>query len=127
MSNIESVVTKKENVNNDVKQWKRMIKSEQFKSFIKISISKNILYYEQGINQVLSTSSFTINDKVKDNLTTFGYIRSKWRETGIDYHLFPPEYLIRIICGYYRNEWIHLFTNDTGEHYKINVFAIIDK
>ena len=70
--------------------------------------------------------SFTINDKPKDNLATFGWIRCEWRECGMNDHLFPPEYLIRIIGGYYTNEWIHLLNSRTGEHYRMNAFDIID-
>ena len=70
--------------------------------------------------------AITTNDKHKDQLTTFGYIRGLWSDSGIDNHLFPPEYLIRIICGYYLNEWAHLFDCKTGKHYKINVFDIIN-
>ena len=67
-----------------------------------------------------------MDDKSKDNLTTFGFIRCKCKECGIDNHLFPPEYLIRILCGYYINEFVHLINNKTGRHYKIDVFSIID-
>ena len=66
-----------------------------------------------------------VNDKNKDTLSTFGWIRCKWKEFGIDDHLFPPEYLIRVICGYYLNEFVHLFSH-TGDQYKINAFDIID-
>ena len=69
--------------------------------------------------------AFTINDKVRDSLVTFGWIRRKWRACGINSHLFPPEYLIRIMCGYYLNERVHLLNTHTGDHYKINVFDII--
>eukprot|EP01084_Bolivina_argentea_P271002 460959_1 len=34
--------------------FKKMIKSEKFKLFIKISVLKNIMYYEQSINQILT-------------------------------------------------------------------------
>ena len=70
--------------------------------------------------------AIAINDKVKDSLTTFGYVRWQWGECGINDLLFLPEYLIRIICGYYLNEWVHLFGHKTGKHYKIDVFDIIN-
>ena len=52
----------------------------------------------------------TINDKHKDQFSRFGYIRRNWSECGIDDHLFSPEYLIRIISGYYLNERVHIFS-----------------
>ena len=69
--------------------------------------------------------AITVNDRQKDKLLTFAFVRSRWKLCVIDDHLFPPEYLIRIICNYYINEWIHLFKNATGEHYKIDVFDIL--
>ena len=73
-----------------------------------------------------SFKGFAIKDVIKDRLATFGWIRDQWSECGIDNHLFPPEYLIKIICAYYINEWIHLFNIDNYQHYKIDVFDIIN-
>ena len=70
--------------------------------------------------------AITVNDKKKDTLTTFGFVRCKWKECKISDHLFPPQYLITIICGYYLNEFVHLFNIGNGKHYRINVFDIID-
>ena len=70
--------------------------------------------------------AFAITERKKDHLITFGYIRSKWRKCRMQNHLFPPEYLIRIICGYYWNEWVHLFGRDDGAHYEIEVFELLD-
>ena len=54
----------------------------------------------------------------------------RWKQCGISDHLFPPEYLIRIICGYYINEFVHLIGDmigiENGQHYKINVFDIMN-
>ena len=65
-----------------------------------------------------------MRDKVKENITIFGWVRYKWTECGLNNHLFPPEYLLRIMCGYYVNEWVHLLTcrekDGTGGHYKID-------
>ena len=69
--------------------------------------------------------AFTANDKEKDKLTTFGFIRQQWKKCEIDAHLFPPEYLIRIISGYYVNEWVHLLSRASGKHHKIYAFDII--
>ena len=67
--------------------------------------------------------AITVNNE-KDTLTTFGFVRSKWKECGLSDDLFPPQYLITIICGYYLNEFVHLFDTDNGNHYRINVFDI---
>lgn len=79
----------------------------------------NIKCPKQGHHQ-----AFAINDRKKDNLITFGFVRMCWRECDIDHHLFPPQYLIKIICRYYWNEWIHLFKMYQGNHYKIDVFDL---
>ena len=70
--------------------------------------------------------AITIQNKNRDTLTTFGFVRRKWKESKISDHLFPPHYLISIICGYYLIQFVHLFNAANGEHYKINVFDIID-
>ena len=71
--------------------------------------------------------AFTINDKVKDDITTFGFIRSRWIQCGMNNYSFPPQYLIRIICSYYCNEWIHLFAkNDGGHHWNIDVTKLFN-
>ena len=48
--------------------------------------------------------AFTICDKNNDQLAVFGYIRSEWTRSEIDEHLFPLEYLIRIMGKYYFKE-----------------------
>ena len=68
--------------------------------------------------------AFTIKDRRKDELLTFGWMKNEWRISAIDDHLFPPQYLIRIIYKYYVNEFIHLF-GDLGGHWKIDVFDLI--
>ena len=68
--------------------------------------------------------AFTINNRKRDEIITFGYVRDKWRECNINNHLFPPQYLIKIMHKYYHNEWIHLF-GCFGQHWNIDVFDII--
>ena len=59
-------------------------------------------------------------------LAVFGYLRRKWRASQIDDHLFPPQYLIKIIAKFYTNEKIHLFGRyNAGGHWKNDVFDII--
>ena len=41
-------------------------------------------------------------DEAKDNCATFGYVRNEWIKCGLNNHLFPPEYLIRIIYLFYQ-------------------------
>ena len=61
-----SVILNSESITKDKKdkpetestgnKWKLLLTSDQSKLFLQIIISRNILYYEQSINQVLSTS-----------------------------------------------------------------------
>ena len=76
---------------------------------------------EKGTYQAI-----TFNDRIIDDLITFGYLRSRWITSGMDNHLFPPQYLIKIIYGYYWNEWVHLFDMSTCDHYKIDVTVLFD-
>ena len=69
---------------------------------------------------------FATIDRPRDDLITFGFTRSRWRRCGINNHLFPPQYLIKIICRYYWNERVHLFDMCSGEHYQIDVFELFD-
>ena len=70
--------------------------------------------------------AFTINDRKRDEIITFGYIRYEWRECDINNHLFPPRYLIQQMLKYYLNEFVHLFDCIyEGNHWKIDVFDII--
>ena len=69
--------------------------------------------------------AFTINDRKRDEMTTFGYVRDRWKQCEIDNHLFPPRYLIGIMHKYYLNEEIHLFQRITGKHWRIDAVDII--
>eukprot|EP01084_Bolivina_argentea_P214745 364550_1 len=75
--------------------------------------------------------AITVSDKKKDEIITFGYIRSVWKECDINDQLFPPQYLVRIISKYYFDEFVHLFSSsfdyNPGVHWKISVFDIIDQ
>ena len=73
--------------------------------------------------------AFAVCDVAKDQMTVFGYIRREWMISKIDQHLFPPEYLIRIMGKYYLNEEVHLTyfygtLKDKEEHWKIDVLDI---
>ena len=66
------------------------------------------------------------HDEIKNEIITFGYVKYQWRKCNLSDTLFPPQYLIRIIVRYYmNNEWVHLFSNVTKQHFKINAFDIV--
>ena len=69
--------------------------------------------------------AFTINNKIKDELCVNGFIRRTWKLSDIDDHLYPPQYLIKIINRYYMNEWIHLIGSYDDTHSNISVFDIL--
>ena len=65
ISNLDPINNNLQNKNMAAKsqqknKFKKMIKSDYFQSFIIIGIFKNIIYYEQSINQILSTSSLAV-------------------------------------------------------------------
>ena len=70
--------------------------------------------------------AFSVNDEETDELTVVGYVRKQWKLSEIDDHLFPPEYLLRIIHRYYLQEYIHLFKILNGQHFRINVCGLIN-
>ena len=70
--------------------------------------------------------AFTIKDRKRDDMSSFGYVRCYWRECGLKNHLFPPEYLIRIVAGYCFHGFVHLISINSGYHYKIDVLKLID-
>ena len=48
--------------------------------------------------------AFTMNDKRKNELCTFGFVSCQWIKCGMNDHLYPPQYLIRMILSYYSKE-----------------------
>ena len=66
--------------------------------------------------------AFAINDRKKDEIITSGYVTDTWRKYDMDDHMFLSQDVIWIIHKYYLNEWIHLFRDREGGHWKINVF-----
>ena len=70
----------------------------------------------------------TVSNKQRNEFTISGFARRIWTLSGMDCHLFPPQYLIGIICAYYLNEFIHVFVEsayNSAKHWKISVFDII--
>ena len=69
--------------------------------------------------------AFVVGDERNDQMAVFGYVRNEWCASKMADHLYPPEYLIRIMAKYYLNQEIHLFGYYFGvKHWKINVFDI---
>lgn len=69
--------------------------------------------------------AINVHDPKKDQSVVFGFVRSEWHRSEIDQHLFPPEYLIRIMGKYYVKEEIHLFDYyGCTKHWKIDVFDL---
>ena len=54
------------------------------------------------------------------------YVSKQWNVCGIEQHLFPPEYLIRMMLRFlFPTEYVHLLDMScNGDHYKMNVFDI---
>ena len=76
---------------------------------------------EKGLYDAVS-----ICDRDRDKCITFGFVRDCWSKCGINNHLFPPEYLIRIMLKYYWNEFVHLIDlNYDGYHWRRDVFDIV--
>lgn len=69
--------------------------------------------------------AISIHDSNKDELVTVGFIRNSWNECKMSYHLFPPQYLMRIINRYYWREYVYLIDADSGDHWKIDIFDIL--
>ena len=70
--------------------------------------------------------AFAMNNRSIDELVTFGFIRNTWSQSGINDQLFPPRYLIKIICGFYWSEEVHLINIHSGAHHSIDVFKLFD-
>ena len=67
---------------------------------------------------------FTMNNKDKDKMTMFAFVRDTWKRMSINDSLYPPHYLIKLMSRYYLNEFVHLFDRE-GKHWKVDVFDII--
>ena len=63
---------------------------------------------------------FAINNQRKDILVTWGWIRIEHEHSKL-----VPKCLIALIKAYYLNEFLHTI-NSFGEHYRINVFQILN-
>eukprot|EP01084_Bolivina_argentea_P031173 57705_1 len=51
--------------------------------------------------------AITINNIIKDEKLTFGYVRNQWKICNMN-HYFPPYYLLKLIHSYYLNEFVYL-------------------
>ncbi len=70
-------------------------------------------------------SAITINNKIKDEKTIFGYIRKEWKRCNINKNYFIPFYLLKLIHSYYLNEYVLLLDRYTNKHYKIDTLHIV--
>ena len=68
------------------------------------------------------------SNKMNEELTCFGFVRSLWQNKEFEHILFPPYYLIQIITFFYNKEYLHLIDvgMDNGNHWRIKVDEIID-
>ena len=66
--------------------------------------------------------AFSVHDREKDELAVTGYCRDRWE---LEEHVFPPQYLLKIMIAFYWNEHIHLINTLQGTNYKIDLYEII--
>lgn len=69
----------------------------------------------------------TINDgEHTESVLTFGFVRNEWNKCNMYNHMFPPNYIIKLIQSYYiGEEYVILFTSHNKKQYKINALDII--
>ena len=97
--------------------WILNVKDKTFKE-------SNVKCPSKGTPEAVSFSEWN-----KDKLTVSGYVRSEWKIAKLCDHLFPHQYLMKMICTYYRQEFVHLFyvhPYKEKRHYKISVFDILN-
>jgi len=78
----------------------------------------NVKYPQRGECHVVA-----VNDKLKEELSVYGFVRYQWKILPLHQQLFPPKYLIHIIRKYYHIEYIHLFHKNG--HWRIDIFDLI--
>ena len=78
----------------------------------------NIKYPQRGKCHVIS-----VNNKQKEELTVYGFVRYQWKKIFSNQQSIPPRYLIHIMRKYFHIEYIHLF-HQNG-HWRIDIFDIL--
>ena len=78
----------------------------------------NVKYPQRGECHVVA-----VNDKLKEELSVYGFVRYQWKILPLHQQLFPPKYIIHIIRKYYHIEYIHLFHKNG--HWRIDIFDLI--
>ncbi len=68
--------------------------------------------------------AITVNNNIKDEKLTFGYIRKEWKICNIN-NYFLPYYLLKLIHSYYLNEYVYLLDKRTKKHCKISTLHIV--
>ena len=51
--------------------------------------------------------AITTNDRYRDELAVFGFVRSSWQSSQIPDHYFPPHYMLSLMHSYYLMEFVH--------------------
>merc|ERR1712129_339238 len=75
----------------------------------------------------LEWQAVSVRNKLEEEKTAFGFVRTQWAELEID-QWFPPRYILSLIDRYYWNEQIHLFDSweeESGYHYRIDAIKLI--
>eukprot|EP01084_Bolivina_argentea_P078837 143063_1 len=57
-------------------------------------------------------NAITVNDNMKDEKLTFGFVRNQWKICDIADHYFPPYYLLKLMHSYYLNEFVYLLDTE---------------
>ena len=78
----------------------------------------NVKYPQRGQCYVVS-----VHDRLKEELSVYGFVRYQWRTLPLHQQLFPPRYIIHIMRKYYHIEYIHLFHKNG--HWTIDIFDLI--
>ena len=65
-----------------------------------------------------------MKDVVRDKLIVFGYVRDCWKDDEYVHLRMLPDYLIKMISGYYGGQYLHVVMDRTL-HYKINIDRVL--
>ena len=67
--------------------------------------------------------AYCVEDRYRDSIITFGFVRNFCNNLQNAHPLLLPDYLIKIILGYYWNGLVHLFGQ--GGHWRIDVYDLL--
>eukprot|EP01084_Bolivina_argentea_P035972 66581_1 len=69
--------------------------------------------------------AITVNDKMRDEKSVFGFVRKYWEICQINECYFPPYYLLRLIHTFYLVEQVYLLDIRANKHYKMSSLEIV--